>query len=390
MVTTLICTFVVVLFAQRSYKHRSTRGARLAYMIQLSPGNYHLLPRLLRALYHEDNYYALHFDPKIAAADAENVLSQARDTLDKCGMKHGDRNVLVLEPEVITYRGMTMTLNYLTGAESLLSAGEWDFFINLSGADFPTASQNLAKKLLGRVPDANFVEWKARRTWRSYASRRLGHFYVDTGLVRMHSSNGSYLTAYGRPDVDSANEESHIRNPIAEHVDFTVAKSSGWVVLSRRFTRHVLRDARARRLLVALGYTDASDEHYFASLLWNGAFRGTVVGSNLRNIFFVAPNGSFAMGRDGKRRRQHPFWVDEVDLDSGELMFWKRLWEEPGLWTRKIRGVNGLRSRVEREMIGIGRDVDWAKVGQYERRMEERFGAMVTDATRVAKAHDAS
>ncbi|PXF44223.1 Beta-glucuronosyltransferase GlcAT14A [Gracilariopsis chorda] len=357
-------------------------------MIQLSPANYHLLPRLLRALYDQDNYYALHFDPKIAATDAKHVLSKARDMLDNSGIKQNDRNVLVLEPEVITYRGMTMTLNFLTGAERLLSTGDWDFFINLSGADFPTASQRLMKELLGRVSHANFVEWKPHRTWPSYAKRRLGHFYVDTGLVTMRSSNGSYLTAFGRQEVDSRNEDDHIRNPIAEHVDFTLAKSSGWVVLSRRFTRYVLRDSRARRLLVALGYTDASDEHYFASLLWNSAFRETVVDSNLRNIFFVAPNGSFAMGSDGKRRRQHPFWVDELDEASGELMFWRRLWDEPGLWTRKIRGVNGLCERVEREMIGIGHDVDRVKVREYESRMEKRFGALVTEVTRVANVDE--
>ncbi|KAI0559744.1 Glycosyltransferase 14 [Gracilaria domingensis] len=351
--------------------------ARLAYAIQMSPANYHLLPRLMRALYDQDNYYALHFDPKIAPADVKQQLLDMWNTLRASGISYRHENVVVLKPEIVTYRGITMTLNFLTCAEKLLSVGDWDFFINLSGADFPTASQKTMKKLLYRTRNANFVEWKARRTWGSYAKRRLGHFYVDTGLVTRSSENGSYLTGYGSDDVDAADEGAHVRNPIADHVDFTLAKSSGWLILSKRFTRFLLRNSQSKKLLMALAYSDASDEHYFGSMLWNSGFRDTVVNSNMRNIFFVAPNGSFALGADGRRRRQHPFWVDELDEDGKELMFWRQLWNEPAFFTRKIRALNGFCARVEREMIGLGDKVDKVRVGEYEAALTKSFSALV-------------
>ncbi|CAN8068215.1 unnamed protein product [Agarophyton chilense] len=341
----------------------------------------------MRALYDEDNWYALHFDPKIPASEAERKVGEVWSTLGASRVLYRRENVIVLRPEVITYRGITMTLNFLTAAEKLLTMGAWDFFINLSGADFPTASQKLMKKLLNRVRKANFVEWKPRRTWASYARRRLGHFYIDTGLVTLRSENGSYLTGQGSHDVDAQDESAHVRNPIADHGDFTMAKSSGWFILSRKFTTFVLRNSLSKKLLIALAYSDASDEHYFGSLLWNSHFRDTVVDSNMRNIFFVAPNGSFALGTDGKRRRQHPFWVDELDEDGKELMFWRKLWNEPAFFTRKIRAMNGFCERVEGEMIGIGDIVDNQKVAKYEQALTRSFAA-VTESITVGTALD--
>ena len=134
--------------------HPSTR---LAYFIQISPANHPLLPRLLSSLYWPENYYMLHFDIAIPTATVHTTLVRTYSLLP---FTH---NVHILPSERITYRGMTMTLNFLSGLTALLSH-PWSHFINLSAADYPTVSQHTIRRLLTRAKGKSFLEWKPRPT----------------------------------------------------------------------------------------------------------------------------------------------------------------------------------------------------------------------------------
>lgn len=393
---------VLLLRFNRHPNRPQTSPARLAYFIQVSSTNFVLLPRLLLALYDPQNVYAIHLDRKIPPTTAHSALLAAYRAV---GRRHGTgaslnvHNLLTVRSESVTYRGITMTINYLTGMNHLLAHGDWDFFINLSGADYPTASQRLMRVLLSHAKGRNFMEWKPRSTWRGFAERRLGDFYVDTGLGKLYSGESAYLDANGR-EIGRENPGS-VRNPVWDSVDFTVAKSSGWFILSRRFCEHLQGDADVRRMMALMAFSDASDEHLVASVLWNGGegWRTSVVGSNLRNIFFVAPNESFALGEDGVRSRQHPFWVDEVD-EEGKLMFWEKLLEKPGFFTRKVRGQiegqRGFRDRVDREMIGLSsgeeegnnKEQTMRKLRQYEERLRLRFEELIAQVSRDRQTFD--
>lgn len=389
-VTLILTSFILTALLLRHTLHPRLSidvPARIAYFIQVSSTNLDLLPRLLLALYHPENVYAIHLDRKIPAhAVRDALLSVYRTVENRRGTDPAQNlhNLLIVRSEPITYRGITMTMNYLTGMNRLLEYGEWDFFINLSGADYPTASQSLMRVLLGRATGCNFVEWKPRSTWRGFAERRLGQFYIDTALGKLHGAESEYVDVNGR--TVSKENNNNVHNPVWDAVDFTVAKSSGWFILTRRFCEHLLRDADARKIMVLMAFSDASDEHFVASVFWNGegALRSSVVGSNLRSIFFVAPNGSFTIGEDGTRSRQHPFWVDQTD-ENGELLFWEELEKQPGFFTRKVRGESdgggGFRDRVDREMIGLVRGDEeeseriqvLTRLRDYEERLRQRF-----------------
>lgn len=397
-----LAPFVLLLRYNLRLNHPSTSPARLAYFIQVSPTNLAVLPRLLIALYDPQNVYAIHLDRKIPLTSAHSALLAAHRAVGRhygTGASQNVHNLLTVRSESVTYRGITMTINYLTGMNHLLAHGEWDFFINLSGADYPTASQRLMRVLLGHAKGCNFVEWKPRSTWQGFAERRLGQFYVDTGLGKLHGGESEYLDVSGR--AVSRDNVVSVRNPVWDRLDFTVAKSSGWFILSRRFCEHLRGDADVRKMVALMAFSDASDEHFVASVLWNGGeeWRTSVVGSNLRSIFFVAPNESFAIGEGGVRSRQHPFWVDEVD-EEGKFIFWEKLLEWPGFFTRKVRGENeggggGFRDRVDREMIGlsIGNTADSdkeqaRKLRKYEQDLQLRFEQLLDQVSQHRQEFD--
>lgn len=369
------------------FQHRRTStvlndGARIAYFIQVSAASLPLLNRLLLTIYDPSNFYALHLDLKIDELKALESMRSAYHMLSLrwgVGSERNVPNLLIVRSEIVTYRGATMTMNYLTGANRLLAAGDWDYFINLSGSDYPTAPQKAIRRLLGKVGKGrNFVEWKPQKTWMGFAEKRFGEFYVDTGLAKLKNSTSEFVNLNGMEVSKKVKGVENPMNPLFRELDFTIAKSSGWFILSREFCEHLRDDSDARKLLALLAFSDASDEHYFASVLWNAddRWRGSVVNSNMRSIFFVAPNGSFAMGEDGRRSRQHPFWVDEAG-ENGGFLFGKHLKKSPGFFTRKVRGDGEFRDWMDREMMEK----------EYEERLEKRFDQVVMEADRVRGLH---
>ena len=274
----------------------------------------------------------------------------------------------------MTYRGVTLALNYLAGATTLLRARvPFDYFVNLSGADYPTARPSLITSLLARAAPyrLSFVEWKPRKQWRRFARGRLGRIFVDTALVS--GRPGQYLMPPNEEEGYPAAPEKW-RNPAWPYVGFTVAKTSGWFIWHRELVEHLVLDAYPRRLYAAFHLSDASDEHIYATAIWNSVyFRQRAVAHNMRSIFFVAPNGSYALADDGvSRRRQHPYFVDDVD-DRGQLLFWNELWRSPAFFTRKVRVGGSVTSKIDSEMLGN----DGGRRSEYERRLVESFDTIL-------------
>eukprot|EP00168_Porphyra_purpurea_P010647 TRINITY_DN2650_c0_g1_i5.p1 TRINITY_DN2650_c0_g1~~TRINITY_DN2650_c0_g1_i5.p1 ORF type:complete len:393 (-),score=61.90 TRINITY_DN2650_c0_g1_i5:535-1713(-) len=114
--------------------------ADLAYFVQVSASNVALLPRLMAAIYHPDNAYAVHFDVKIGAAvvaDTVDKVGSALAAFAAEGAPSGRRqrdgtkaqrtqvalpeNVLFMDRTPVTYRGITTVLNTLEGMSTLLN-----------------------------------------------------------------------------------------------------------------------------------------------------------------------------------------------------------------------------------------------------------------------------
>lgn len=118
----------------------------IAYFVQITDDNIGNVPRLLSALYHPDNIYALHADMRCAKerVDKINNLIAGNEKYD---------NVRLMPQTHVTHKVVTMVLNTVEGIVFLLQwSTKWTYFINLSGSDYPLLPQDGIIELLHNTP----------------------------------------------------------------------------------------------------------------------------------------------------------------------------------------------------------------------------------------------
>ena len=94
---------------------------------------------MLLAIYHPGNYYLLHLDSEASEEEHSDLVSFI--ALESVVREVG--NVWVVKKSnLITYRGPTMLANTLHAMAMLLKICEWDWFVNLSAADYPLTTQD--------------------------------------------------------------------------------------------------------------------------------------------------------------------------------------------------------------------------------------------------------
>ncbi|CAA2959002.1 beta-glucuronosyltransferase 14B-like [Olea europaea subsp. europaea] len=119
---------------------------RLAYLISGSAGDGAMLRRTLQALYHPYNQYVIHLDGESKAEERLNLYNYVK-THPVLGKFKNVR--MITKANLVTYRGPTMVANTLHAAAILLKeGGDWDWFINLSAADYPLVTQDGTKLML--------------------------------------------------------------------------------------------------------------------------------------------------------------------------------------------------------------------------------------------------
>lgn len=226
-------------------------------------------------------------------------------------------NVFFMQSEPITYRGISMVLNTINAMKVLLEREEhWDYFINISGSDYPLASPLLQRRLLGRhVKNAfNFMTYSPPEKWGKNAEYRMDNFYVDETLgFKDHGSNIQQLKQI---------------NPLAKSLNVEYTNAEAWMINSRDFCQFVVTSGYARKMLLTFAYSADSAEHYFSTLLWNHpVYNRTIVSHAMRQVVWF---------HEGHEAGQHPFNVDEVD-SNGSFIFQKVIKESPNFFVRKFK-----------------------------------------------------
>lgn len=293
------------------------RDANIAYFFQISNHTVWHLPRLFKKAYHHNNVYAIHFDSKVPAKVVRHVKSE----LKKSSPSY-EKNTHFMAPEQITYRGVSTVLNTLNAMTLLLEVdAKWDYFINLSGSDYPLVSAVIQRQTLGRYPPIyNFFSFAEKGKWTRALEQRMGHFHVDEALTsRKHASRVERVSA---------------RNPLIGLMDGQLAYSEAWQINSRAFCVHATSSPLSRKVILAVGYGLSSAEHFFSSLAWSSQrFNSTILPNSMRLIIWE---------HEGKRAGQHPFFLDErggANTD-GDFIFKGRLQKSPEFFARKFRSPN--------------------------------------------------
>lgn len=339
------------------YEGLEDKHANIAFFVQVSEETLPMLPRLLLKLWHESNVYAVHFDAKIPKSDVDHFAKSLRTD-------NRFSNVYVMESEPITYMGVTMLLNTLSAIQLLLSKdAKWDYFINISGSDYPLMDVVGMRRLLGQpgVMDrkVNFVYLTPKISqWEATELARFRYAYFDTALGF-------------RKDIDHTLLKSYYKMPmhLKGMYGFTLVQGEAWIIGHRSLCEFSVQSGYARRLLVLMSNMQDPEEHFFQTLAWNHPqFNRTVPWHSLREILWNDANG---------KAGQHPFPVDRQS-ETGEWVFWTKLTYSPMFFTRKFRIPNcALMDHVDRMKSGNHEDPSHEAVVYSFGLAKDRFSCLV-------------
>lgn len=291
------------------------REANIAFFVQVAPANIVLVPRLVSRIWHPRNVYCLHIDTKVPLDVAERLMSAIKANPQLS-------NVYFMPRSPVTYAGVSMLLNTLDSMHSLLLTDRsWDYYINLSGADYPLISSTALRRLLGlkgvRGVPINFVHY-ARNilSWNTFAGHRLGVLHFDPALGF-------------DPNHPSRLMETTQKHPVvlADNIRVRVSKGESWVMVHRSFCEFAAHGNVARRLLALFSNMQSPSEHFFQTLGWNHlSLNRTVARHSFREVVWSI---------NGFKSLQHPYHLDRQEQD-GSWPFWPVLAQSPNFFARKF------------------------------------------------------
>lgn len=113
---------------------------RLAYLVSGSKGDLERLWRTLQALYHPRNQYVIHLDLESPVGERAELARRVEEEPVFAAVGNVE---MITKANMVTYTGPTMIANTLHACAILLKRKKkWDWFINLSAADYPLVTQD--------------------------------------------------------------------------------------------------------------------------------------------------------------------------------------------------------------------------------------------------------
>lgn len=337
--------------------------ANIAYFIQVSESTLPLVPRLLRSIWHRSNLYIIHYDKKIpqwqrdySANNLQNLIQ-----LDSSIQEESETsNIRVMEPEVITYRGISMVINTMNAMQVAIDSNiPWEFFINISGSDYPLVSATNQRILLGSsdyiAANRSFLTIAPRHWWSKSLGFRATRLFTDTSLAQ----NGTQATLV----------DSYCKHPLASILGYEFVAAESWMILHRDFVHFVLTSPVSRRYFAAFSYISEPEEHFFATIAYNEPpFNDSMIRDAMRQVIWK---------HEGKRSGQHPYYVDKLS-ENGDWTFLPAIRDSGSFFTRKISKQNSpLLDIIDSTVSGILKEnIDETSVEKYLEKAKMRLKCM--------------
>eukprot|EP00066_Takifugu_rubripes_P009739 XP_003976980.2 PREDICTED: xylosyltransferase 1-like [Takifugu rubripes] len=225
---------------------------RIAFVLVVHGRASRQFQRLFKAIYHTSHYYYIHVDQRSSYLHRE-VLSLATQY----------PNVRVTPWRMSTIWGGASLLNmYLQSMEDLLKMADWswDFFINLSAADYPIRTNDQLVAFLSKYRNMNFIKSHGRDNAR---------FIRKQGLDRLFFECDTHMWRLGDRKIPEG---------------IAVDGGSDWFLVSRPFVDYVVnsQDELVSSMKRFYAYTLLPAESFFHTVLENSAHCQTMVDNNLR------------------------------------------------------------------------------------------------------------
>ncbi|KAM7387475.1 hypothetical protein PAMA_009880 [Pampus argenteus] len=225
---------------------------RIAFVLVVHGRASRQFQRLFKAIYHTSHYYYIHVDQRSNYLHRE-VLLLARQY----------PNVRVTSWRMSTiWGGASLLTMYLRSMEDLLKMSDWswDFFINLSAADYPIRTNEQLVAFLSKYPNMNFIKSHGRDNVR---------FIRKQGLDRLFYECDTHMWRLGDRKIPEG---------------IAVDGGSDWFLLNRAFVDYVVnsRDELVSSMKRFYAYTLLPAESFFHTVLENSAHCESMVDNNLR------------------------------------------------------------------------------------------------------------
>jgi hypothetical protein len=238
--------------------------------------------RLFKALYHPENHYLIHLDKKASIEIYDDIKDFLTDF----------PSTYILESENVVWGGYSMVQAELNGMNYLLKLNlEWDFFINLSGQDYPLKSQKIIREYLTKNKGNNFLKIADQLAVRPETMNRIENHFTET--------------------ADGFSDITYKRAYLKDVVPYIGGQ---WMILTRQCCEFICNSGEAKKFEDYYKNTLIADESFFQTVLMNTSFDGVLINDDKRAIIWI-PDGDIKL-------RPKTFTEDDVKfLLEGDNLF---------------------------------------------------------------------
>lgn len=211
--------------------------------------------RLFKAIYDPNNVYVIHVDKR-----SDKTLHKELKTF-----LVDFSNVHILPRQNVVWGGYSMVDVELKGMKKLLSLDvKWDFFINLSGQDFPLQNQTTIKKFLQANKRKDFILFADQAVERPNTLNRINNYFVeiDDGF-----SGVPYERAF-MPEV----------------IPYIGGQ---WKMLSRKTCMFICKNSQVKKFKEYYRNTLIADEGFFQTVLMNTTPKKILENDDKRAIIWI-------------------------------------------------------------------------------------------------------
>ena len=201
-------------------------------------------------------------------------------------------SIFILESENVVWGGYSMVQAELNGMNYLLKLNlEWDFFINLSGQDYPLKSQKIIREYLTKNKGNNFLKIADQLVVRPETMNRIENHFTET--------------------ADGFSEITYKRAYLKDVVPYIGGQ---WMILTRQCCEFICNSGEAKKFEDYYKNTLIADESFFQTVLMNTSFDGVLINDDKRAIIWI-PDGDIKL-------RPKTFTEDDVKfLLEGNNLF---------------------------------------------------------------------
>lgn len=211
--------------------------------------------RLFKSIYDSKNHYLIHVDKKAG----DNLYIEVKKFLKDYP------NTNLLKTQNIVWGGYSMVDAELRGIKKLLKLSlDWDFFINLSGQDFPLKSQTYIQNFLRGNIGKDFILVSDQVKMRPNTLNRIDNYFVE-------SENGFS----GLPIK---------RNYLSNVIPYIGGQ---WKILSRGSCEFICSSPEVSKIKNYYKNTLIPDESFFQTALMNTNSKANIINDDKRAIIWI-------------------------------------------------------------------------------------------------------